>query len=258
LQSEEISLAPDGVYKELAVISFRHDMLLGALLLCISWLGVVPPLPGQSVKQSAEVVEAYRICQTFEHLLGKNLDFSEAFEATFVVGKERRRAIAIADGEFGDLDFAKIDDQLLIKAYKLRMQLFYLTLPLAGPSNAEVTLFFPPEINEILKRQAPKDTREFPAYVDQLDRDATRFRAHLQQLAATNPAVTERINNFKAEALAGRIEPPVDHKIEPSLGYIAAGVLQKNETHYEISNYLVTNEQGKMRITGIRFFNRMF
>ena len=190
--------------------------------------------------------------------MSKNLDFAEAYEATFVGDKARRRAIAIADGEFGDLDFAKIDDDALIKAYKLRMQLFYLTLPLAGPSDAEESVYFPLEIREILKREAPKDTQHFTAYVSQLEHDVTRFRSHLDKLAASDPAVAERVSKFKSEALAATTEPPTDHKIAPSLGYFAAGVLDKNEVYYEVNNYLVANEKGKMRIVGLRFFNRMF
>ena len=99
------------------------------------------------VKQTPEVVEAYRVCASFAHLLGENLDFDRAYEATFTGNPAQRRAIAIADGEFGDVDFAKIDDELLIKAYKLRMQNIYLMLPLAGPSDMEASLFFPPDIN---------------------------------------------------------------------------------------------------------------
>jgi len=190
--------------------------------------------------------------------MGQDLNFGKAYEATFIESKASRRAIAIADGEFGDLDFAKIDDESLIKAYKLRMQLFYLMLPLAGPSDKEESVFFPPEIKAMLKRNAPTDTRQFAAYVSQLERDVTRFRAHLYQLAARDPAVAERISKFKSEMVATRIEPPSDHKIEPSLGHIAAGVLAKDEPHYEINNYLVAREQGKMRIVGIRFFNRLF
>jgi hypothetical protein len=218
------------------------------------------PQPKESAlaTQSRDVIEAYRVCQSFERLIAKNLDFAEAYDATFVVDKARRRAIAIADGEFGDLDFAKIDDEALIKAYKLRMQIFYLMLPLASPRDAQEPVFFPPVIRAILERKAPTDTREFAAYVLQLERDAKRIRGHLDRLATDDPKVAERIDKFKSEALTARIEPPSDHQVEPSLGYIAAGVLGKNEAHYEINNYLVASEQGKMRIIGLRFFNRMF
>ena len=224
----------------------------------VSSLGAGPLPQVQILKHPPDVVEAYHVCETFERLMGQDLNFPKAFEATFVESKARRRSIAVADGEFGDLDFAKIDDELLINAYKLRMQLFYLMLPLAGPSDKEESIFFPPEIKTILKRNPPTDALEFGAYVSQLKRDVARFRAHLDQLAVRDPNVAERISKFKSEMLEARIEPPSDHKIEPSLGHIAAGVLAENEAHYEINNYLVAKEQGKMRIVGIRFFTRLF
>ena len=231
-------------------------VILSGLLLVSS--GSPPLLQQPPVKQSPDVVEAYRVCQTFERLMGQDLDFAKAFEATFVESKARRRAIAIADGEFGDLDFTKIDDESLIKAYKLRMQLFYLLLPLSGPSDKEEPVFFPTEIKTILKRKPPADTLEFVAYVSQLERDVVRFRTHLDQLAASDPSIAERIRKFKAEALTARIEPPIDHRVEPSLGEITSGVLAKNEAHYEINDYLIAREHGKMKIVGLRFFNRMF
>lgn len=243
---------------EFELLTLQYGMLSAFLLACACSLSASVRLPRQTVKQPPEVVEAYRVCQTFERLMGKNLDFAEAYEAAFVTGQARRRAIAIADGEFGDLDFAKIDDEALIKAYKLRMQLFYLTLPLAGPSDAQEGVFFPTAIKEILKREAPKDTHKFAAYVSQLERDVTRFRSHLEQLAASEPAVAERINKFKSEAQGRNFEPPSDHLVQPSLGYFAVGVIEKNEAHFEIDSYVVAKEQGKMKIVGIRFFNRMF
>ena len=80
----------------------------------------------QSVKQPAEVVEAYRVCEQFQKVLSQDLDFNAAFETTFTKNKTRQKAIAIKDGEFGDFDFANIDGQTLINAYKARMQLLYL------------------------------------------------------------------------------------------------------------------------------------
>jgi hypothetical protein len=128
----------------------------------LSAKGLVLP---QSVQQTPEVIEAYRVCESFEHLLGENLDFDRAYEATFTKNVARRRAVAINEGEFGNQDFARIDDESLIKAYKLRMQIFYLTLPLASPSDEEVELFFPPEIKVVLGRKPPDDSRGFHAYV---------------------------------------------------------------------------------------------
>jgi hypothetical protein len=212
----------------------------------------------RQAKQTPEVMEAYRVCQSFERLLGENLDFARAYEATFTRNTARRRAIAIADGEFGVRDSAGIADALLIKAYKLRMQIFYLTIPLAGPGDEEATLFFPPHIKEILQREAPRNPREFPAYVSQLEHDAASYRSHLERLAANYPSVAERVGRFKTEALSASFEPPTEYKVEPINGYYRSGVLGTNEMYYEINGYIVARDQGRMRIVGIRFFNRLF
>src|SRR5687768_7008324 len=84
----------------------------------------------QKVKQPQEVIKAYSVCNRYQRMLAKTLDFGAAFEATFTRDKARRRQIAITDGEFGDVDVANIDDATLISAYKSRMQIFYLGLPL--------------------------------------------------------------------------------------------------------------------------------
>ncbi len=240
-----------------AVFSLRQIILclVGAVALLSSADGLVLP---QQVKQTPEVIEAYRVCASFVQLLSENLDFDRAYEATFTRNPARRRAIAIADGEFGDLDFAKIDDVLLIKAYKMRMQIFYLILVLAGPSDTEAALFFPPDIKEILQRKSPTDTREFPAYVSQLERDAARFRAHLDRLTAKYPVVAERVRSFRAEGLSAKVQPPNSHKIEPQFGYLHSDVLNKDEPYYEIDSFIVARDQDKMRIVGIRFFSRLF
>jgi hypothetical protein len=217
--------------------------------------GVVPP---HQVKQTPEVVEAYRVCLSFAHLLGENLDFDRAYEATFTRNPAQRRAIAIADGEFGDLDFAKIDDELLIKAYKLRMQNIYLMLPLAGPSDVEASLFFPPDIKEILQRKAPTDPSGFASYVSQLERDVAHFRAHLDRLSSKYPFVADRIQSFRSEALSIKGEPPNKYKVKPAFGYLRAEVLRKDEPYYDIDGLIVARDHDQMRIVGIRFFNRLF
>jgi hypothetical protein len=209
------------------------------------------------VKQSDDVVEAYRVCETFEHILGENLDFDRAYEATFPRSAALRRAIAIADGEIGER-LAGVDDELIVKAYKRRMQLTYFLLPLAGPSDEEAPVFFPAAIKQLLERQPPDDQKDFPAYVVQLDRDVAQFRAHLDSLSAHNPAAADRIREFKSAALAAKFQPPADRKIEPSYEYYRTSVLKKDEPYYEISGYTVAKEQGKMRIVGIRFITRLF
>jgi hypothetical protein len=190
--------------------------------------------------------------------LAENLDFDRAYEATFVKNVSRRRAIAISDGELGNQKFEVLDSDLLIKAYKLRMQLFYLTLPLAGPDDTEERLFFPTEIKAILKREPGVGKEEFRMYVLQLEQDATKFRAHLYRLADEYPSVAERLRSFKAEAMSAKLAIPNDHEIKPQNGYFGHGELQKDEPYYEIEGYRVVNEDGKMRIVGLRFFTRLF
>jgi hypothetical protein len=211
------------------------------------------------VKQPAEVVEAYRVIERFQQLLGEHLDFSSAYDATFPSNMARRRAIAIRDGEFGDVDFAEVDDATLINAYKSRMQIVYLILPLASPANTEEEgLFFPPDIKEIFDRKAPHTAQEFRLYSLRLEEDARRFRAHIEQLAARYPAVQERLIRFKSEILSAKVRPPKSSVVK-QLHYIGGGdVLSKDEPYYEIDGYTVVREAGKMRIAGIRFFTRLF
>ena len=149
--------------------------------------------PQQQTKQPPEVVEAYRVCRTFEQSMAQDLDFAKAFEATFVVSKARRRAIAIADGEFGNLDYTKIPDDQLIRAYKARMQIFYLILVLIEPGEQKEQVFFPPEIEGIVDRKPPGDSSEFSDYATQLEKDAVRFRAHIDGLAARDRTVVDRL-----------------------------------------------------------------
>jgi len=210
------------------------------------------------VKQSPEVLQAYHVCETFERLLGENLDFDRAYEATFTKDNARRREIAIADGEFGDLNYTSIDGQLLVKAYKLRMQILYLLLPLTNPSDKEQSFFFPPKIKEILERKGPRLNRDFPSYVTQLEQDAAVFRSHLNTLVARDPSVAERVNGFKSEALAATFEPPADTRVTPQHGYYRSNVLDKDESYYEIKGYSVAKDGRDMKIIGIRFFNRLF
>src|ERR1043166_483496 len=145
--------------------------ILAAGVLCAIIFG---PAAARRVRQPREVIEAYRLCQRFQTLLAEDLDFDRAFEATFTKNPSRRRAIAISEGAFGDLDVAKVEDATLIDAFKARMEIVYLTLPLASPdSNEEEALFFPPAMKAILERKPPPTAQEFPAYAQQLRRDAS-------------------------------------------------------------------------------------
>ena len=210
------------------------------------------------VKQSAEVVQAYRVCEQFQKVLSQNLDFNAAFEATFTKNKTRQRAIAIKDGEFGNIDFASIQDQTLINAYKARMQLLYLMFPLASPGDNEQTLFFPPHIKAMFTRKGPDTTAEFAAFASQIDRDTKDFRLHLDNLAARYPSVAERIRKFKSDLISGDFGPPKLSIVEP-MKYDGGGtVLTKNESYYQIEGYTVVPEGGELKIVGIKFFTRMF
>jgi len=228
--------------------------LLSAGVLCAVLVG---PVSAQRVRQSRDVIEAYRVCQRYQTLMAENMDFDRAFEATFTKNTSRRREIAITEGEFGDLDLAKIDDATLIKAFKARMQILYLMLPLASPdSNEEQALFFPAQIKAIFERKPPPAPEKFSEYAQQLQRDATTFRTHLNQLAARYPRVAERVRKFKLE-LSNPPKLPAS-KIEPLTSYSKGHVLGPDEKYYQIGDYAVIREGSQMKIIGIRFFSRLF
>lgn len=211
----------------------------------------------QRVRQPRDVVEAYQVCQQFQRLMADTLDFDHAFEATFTRNAARRREIAIYEGEFGSLDFSRVDNATLIDAFKSRMQILYLMLPLASPDNKEEEeLFFPPAMKEIFERKPPSAVEDFPAYAVQLKRDATEFRAHLNQLASEYPAVSKRITEFKNELLK-KIDPP-QRIVKPLTAYSRGRVLGLHEEYYQIGDYAVIREGRQMRIIGIRFFSRLF
>jgi hypothetical protein len=233
--------------------------MMSVLLSSTSPPNIDRQLFSHQVKQPREVVEAFRVCERFERLLGENLDFDRAYESTFTKNVARRRAIAIADGEFGNLDLTGIDDVTLIDAYKSRMQIFYLMLPLASPDSTEQELlFFPPDIKQIFDRKPPSAAQEFRSYGAQLKRDVANLRAHLEQLATLHPEVAERISKFKAESLSVKLRPPKYSVVKPPHDSGRGEVLGKDEAHYEINGYTVIREDGQMRIVGIRFFTRLF
>jgi hypothetical protein len=228
--------------------------ILSAGILCLLLVGTAT---AQRVRQPREVIQAYRVCQRYQMLMAENLDFDRAFEATFTKDASRRRQIAIAEGEFGDVDLAKIDDATLTKAFKARMQIFYLMLPLASPdSNEEQALFFPPQIKAIFERKPPPTPEEFPEYAQQLRRDATTFRTHLNQLASRYPRIAERVRKFKLELT--KIPKLPTGKVEPLTSYSKGHVLGPDEKYYQIGEYEVIREGTQMKIIGIRFFSRLF
>ena len=222
-----------------------------------SAVGVFGQSPAENVGQPARVIEAYRVCEQFQKLMAEDLDFDRAFEATFTKNPKRRREIAIVEGEFGNLNLTRVDDATLVEAFKSRMQIFYLMLPLASPdSKEEEDRFFPPAIKAIFNRKPPAGPREFSAYAVQLKRDATDFRIHLQQLQSNNPTVAERVEKFKA-GLSKEISLP-SHKVEPLTAYSRGRVLGLRDPYYQIGDYAVIREGNEMKIIGIRFFSRLF
>ena len=241
-----------------SLIQLFRQVFIVTLVVHVALTIVAGQRKTQSVKQTREVVNAYRVCEQFQRVLSQNLDFNAAFEATFTTNKARQRAIAIKDGEFGDIDFASIEDQTLINAYKTRMQLLYLMLPLASPSDNEEAIFFPPHIKAMFTRKGPDTAAEFAAFASQIDKDTKEFRAHIDNLAAKYPSVAERIRKFKSDLITGDFQPPKSRVVE-SLKYDEGGtVLSKNESYYQIEGFTVVREGGEMKIAGIKFFTRMF
>lgn len=210
----------------------------------------------QKVRQPREVIEAYRVCNQFKRLLARDLDFDRAFEATFTKDQKRRREIAINEGEFGNADLTGIDDRTLIDAYKSRMQMLFLTLPLIGPeSKAKEELFFPKRFKTIFERKVPETAPEFLTFAAQVKRDAEDLRAHLNQLVLRFPDVAERVRNFKRD-LTEEISVP-KYVIKPLTAYSKGRILGERDEYYQIGDYAVIREQSQMRIIGIRFF-RLF
>ena len=210
------------------------------------------------VKQPAEVVEAYRVCEQFQKTLSQNLNFNAAFDATFTPNRARQRALAIKDGEFGNIDFSTVDDKTLINAYKNRMELVYLMLPLASPSDAEEAIFFPPRIKAMFSRKEPGTAQEFGLFAAQVERDVREFRSHLDSLTAQYPSVAERVRKFKSGLVSGDFRPPKSTLVKPLTYDGGEGVLSKGERYYRIEGYTVVREGAEMKIAGIRFFTRLF
>ena len=209
------------------------------------------------VRQRKDVIEAYRVCNQFKTLLTEHFDFDSAFEATFVRNASRRREIAITEGEFHGDNLTNVDTATLVDAFKSRMQLLFLMMPLFSPnSGEEEATFFPPKYKELLKREPPEAASEFASYAAQLRRDVAEFRTHLYLLAQRYPNVAERIQEFKRD-FAKKIEPP-DHVVKPLTAYSRGRVLGLKEPYYQIGEYAVISEGGRMRIIGIRFFSRLF
>jgi hypothetical protein len=212
----------------------------------------------QKSRQSDESLEAFRVCARFEKTLADTLDFSAAYEQTFTRDPARRRALAIADDEFAS-HIASVDDATVIRAYKSRMQLIYLTLILAGPdTESQARLYFPETINNLMTEKPPSTREEFRLYTERLEIGAKEFRAHLDRLAANYPDVANRIKAFKAGVLDEK-GSAITQEVKYVLGsrYDVDRVL-KEADYYEIRGYKVVRESGEMRIVGIQLIYKLF
>src|ERR1043166_317025 len=250
----------DLVAGEQGYTNLKKKLLKSALLPLLTimlFAGFATNAIAHKARQPREVIEAYRVCDEFQRLLADDLDFGRAFEATFTKDPKRRRAIALAEGEFGPADLTTVDDATLIDAFKSRMELFYLMFPLFGPdTNEQEQLFFPPQMKVTVERKAPDKAGDFPAYAAQLKRDAAEFRAHLNKLATTHPEVVQRIRDFK-KILLTPLEIP-KQVVKPLTTYSRGQVLPVSARYYQIDSYAVIRERGEMKIIGIRFFTRLF
>ena len=188
-------------------------------------------------------------------MLAPDLDFSRAFEATFTKDPQRRREIALAEGEFGTADLSRIDDATLIDAYKDRHQLLILLLAELLALDDKESL--PPQIDEIFDRGNPSTTEEFRSFAIQLKQDVAALRAHLKALAGRSPAVAEKLRDFKA-ALMKPLEVPTTYVVKPITYYSKARVLRSNETYYRIADYSVIREGSDMKLIGVQFFRLPF
>ncbi len=210
------------------------------------------------VKQPSEVIEAYQVASEFRRLFAEDFNFERAYEATFTQDPARRRAIAIAESHLGSVSGEAADDATLITIYKNQIQIFFLLLPLANPTDeVEALLLLPPEIREIFDRKRPDTPEQLPAYAAQLTRDVEQLRAHINQLALQHASFANLIRKIKEELFLKKLEPP-DEVVKPLTSYSRGRVLRPDEEYYQIEDYVVIREGGEMKIAGIRLFYRMF
>ncbi|HET7113423.1 MAG TPA: hypothetical protein VFI57_07255 [Pyrinomonadaceae bacterium] len=215
-----------------------------------------PAKQSRPVKQTREVIQAYRVCSEFQHLLADNLDFDRSFEATFTKDPKRRRELAIAESEFGDVDLSQVDDATLIGIYKNQTQILLLMLPLMY-SDEDKAVLFPPPVDGIFDRlKATREAKDVQAYAAQLNRDVAEFRAHVERLAASNRSVAAGIRQFK-EHLLKPLQPP-NRVVKPMTAYSKGRVLPVDAEYYQIEDYAVIREAGQMRIVGAVFFRVRF
>jgi len=235
----------------------KKNCIGASVIAFVCAVSVLSQSKSKTIRQPKEVIDAYRVCERFQTILAEDLDFDRAYEATFTKSVSRRREIAITEGEFGGADLSTVDDATLINAFKGRMQILYLMLPLASPETEEVeAVFFPSKIKTIFERKPPEQADQFPSYALQLKQDAAEFRAHLNQLTERYPSVAERVRKFKADL--SKTSAPPNHVVKPLTAYSRGKVLGLKEEYYQIGDYAVIREGSELRIIGIRFFSRLF
>lgn len=230
--------------------SALRPLLFFMLGLTLLWAGQAQAL-AQKVKQPKDVIEAYQVVNRFQQLMAEDLDFDRAFEATFTKDPARRRAIAIAEGEFGDLDLSSVDDETLVTVYKNEMQVLFFTLLLIDEKKSDTSL--PDRIKEIYDHGRPRNLEEVRLHADLLKQDVVELRTYLNE----DPAAAQRIRSFKS-TLTKPIEVPQNYVVKPTTYYSRGRVLDQNAEYYQIDNYAVIREGSEMRIIGIRFFSRLF
>jgi hypothetical protein len=227
-------------------MQLRRYVSLSLMSLVLAHTHVFAQRVKPNVKQPREVIEAYRVVNRFNQLMAEDLDFDRAFEATFPKDPARRRAIAIAEGEFGNLDLTSVDDATLITAFKNEMQILFLTLLLIDEQKTAL----PARIEEIYSHGRARNLDEFRLHTEMLKQDVAELRNYLNN----DPAAARRVQNFKL-ALTKPLEVPQKYVVKPTTYYSKGRVLSDKEEYYQIENYAVIREGAEMKIIGIRFFS---
>ena len=233
--------------KKLAKSALRPLLLLVASLLLL--MSAQSHARGQRVKQPQEVVAAYQVCNRFQELFVVDLNFETAFEATFVKDPKRRREIAIAEGDYGDVDLTKVDDASLISAYKSQMQIALLVFLVLDPDEKKL----PQAFKVIFDHSKPATAAEFPAFAQQLKRNAADLRAYVDEQAARDLKAAERLRAYKTD-LSKPIKIPTSYLVKPITHYSKGRVLDPKEEYYQIDPFYVIREGSEMKIIGMRFF----
>ena len=233
--------------KKLAKSALRPLLFVMAGLLFL--MSAQSQARGQRVKQPQEVIDAYRVCNQFNQVVAEDLNFDRAFEAAFVKDPKRRRAIALAEGAFGDADLSSVDDATLISAYKSHMQIAFLIFLVLDPDEKKP----PARLEPIFDRRLPESAAEFPAFAQQLKRNAADLRAYIDEQAARDPNAAERVRELKTN-LSKPINVPTSYLVKPITHYSRGRVLDPKEEYYQIDSYYVIREGSEMKIIGMRFF----